>query len=98
MKLYRDFCFTDLSGVVDAVMSAPILGDGSVITSAVINGTSVDVTTNKPGTFSITPPECSVYGPVDGLGISFADSQDLSWLVTFVLVSAFALKVLRRGL
>lgn len=101
MKLYNEYCYSDLATVADVVRSNQIMGDGSIINTVVVNvnGTDLDITTDLPKSFTITPPDCTQLGfNKTWLGISFADSQELSWLIAFVLISAFAIKVLKRGL
>jgi hypothetical protein len=95
MKLYNGFCYTNLNKVRNTILSSPFLGDGSVITSVTKQPPDLIIQTDTGRTITITPPDCNNPGDYK---ISFADSGTLAWLVASVLVTAFAIKSLKRGL
>ncbi|MBE8233020.1 MAG: hypothetical protein HAW67_04735, partial [Endozoicomonadaceae bacterium] len=93
----------DLTEIAESIKSSPFIIQNEVIEDVVIVGTSLDKLRIKfvsaTPNITITPPDCTQLGfNQTYLGISFADSQELSWLIAGVLISAFAIKVLKRGL
>ncbi len=97
-KLYKDYCYETVNEVRLQVLSNPILMDGSIVQSAVMNSGNIDVVTDTKS-FTLNPPNCTNVGYTKTwFGLSFADAQETTWLVAAVLVTAFSIKVLKRVL
>jgi hypothetical protein len=98
-SLYNDYCFPSLSAVLDSVKSKPILENGDILQSATISGSSIFVNVQGSNDFLFTPPSCSTVGNYTSYtGLSLVDSTELAWLVVLVLVAAFSIKMMKRGL
>ena len=100
MKLYQNYCYATISEVVDAIQSDPFLRDGSTITG--VTSTIDDITINfskKPRTATFTPPNCTTIGQANSYtGLSIADANELGWLMSLAMITAWGIKILRRTL
>jgi len=101
MKLYKNYCYEDLSTVALNIESE-VINDFGIIQSATVSGSDINISYSngqKNFTVLVTPPDCSELGFNSTFtGISTLDAVDLSGLVLLVLASAFSVKVLKRGL
>lgn len=95
MKLYKGYCYPDLETVRQQILSEPFLGDGSIITHISDYNPYLSIYTDTRRIVLIKPPDCTSIGDSK---ISFSDSGELAWLVAAVLIGAFSIKVLKRGL
>ena len=102
MKLYNSYCYATLQDVADSIQSSPLLGGAGIVTNGVVNVNAIDITYRYQLTdyiATVTPPDCSMLGFNNSYsGLTFDDSVELSGLGLLVLVTAFAIKVLKRGL
>ena len=95
MNLYKDYCYQDISTVVDLIKSDPVLGDGSIISGVSSSGDTISFLKNGiPVSFDL--PICTEIGY--RAGISFSDSQELAWQVVAVLIIAWSIKIWKRGM
>jgi len=101
-NLYKSYCYSSLDEVAQAVKSQVFTGDGSIIVDAVVNASSVDITTQLLTNFtvySITPPACTKLGfDSSYTGITTADAVYYGSAVSLVLIIAWGIKIIRRAL
>lgn len=106
--LYRGYCYDSAETVGSLVMSDQVrdgsspwyiagftVGSGSISYSvSVLSGGTV-----QTSPVSVPLVNCSTLGPASNLtGLSVSDVTQVSWMVAAVLVSAWAIKSIRRAM
>lgn len=104
MKLYKQYCYEDISDVVDSIKSDVLIEDFGIVQNAFstpagkINVSYLD-TSSVLRSFVFTPPECTILGFDNTYtGMSTDDAIEIGSLVTLALILAYSIKILRRGL
>ena len=102
-KLYKQYCYSSLQQVSDSIQSEVFLEDGSQIISTSISlPDNITVTKTLNGVvsnFIVTPPNCIEIGFDNSYtGITTTEAIELGTSVSLVLLSVWAIKILRRGL
>ncbi|MDD2770554.1 MAG: hypothetical protein PHT19_17700 [Methylococcus sp.] len=108
--LYQSYCHESADTVAGLVMAAQLHDGGNYpwfVSSYAAGAASIDYvltyfTGNPPvpQTFTVTVPlvSCAVAGPIaNASGLAVADVNATAWLVAAVLLSAYAIKLLRRA-
>lgn len=101
MNLYNGFCYSDMTALINHIISEPVQVSGTdIIYSSLIStsGNSATFSTSI-GNYTRTFSECSSVGPLTtNTMMSVSDAVQLSGAVMMVWAAAWAVKVLRRCL
>lgn len=101
MNLYNGFCYSDMTALINHIISEPVQVSGTNLIYSTLVSTSGNSATfsTSLGNYTRTFSECASVGPLTtNTMMSASDALELSGMVMFVWASAWAIKVLRRSL
>ncbi len=101
MNIYNNFCYADMTALLNAVLSEPVQISGTDIVYPALVSTSGNSATFSTvlGSYTRTFTECASVGPlVTESNMSVSDAVQLSGAVVAVWAIAYSIKVLRRAL
>lgn len=101
MNIYNNFCYADMTALLNAVVSEPVQISGTDIVYPSLVSTSGNSATFSTvlGNYTRTFTECSSVGPlVNNTNMTVADAAQISGAVIAIWAIAYSIKVLRRAL
>lgn len=101
MNIYSDYCYPDMTAVINSVVSQPARYEGTniIVDTLVSVSGNTAVFNNSLGNYTRTFTECINVGPVvTNTMMSTSDAVQLATAIMLVWVSAWAIKVLRRAM
>ena len=100
MKLFQNYCYATMGDVVNAIKSDPFIKQGQSIVNVTATTNEVTITYSTwPTTQVFIPPNCTTIGQLNSYtGLSMADANELGWLMSLAMITAWGIKILRRTL